>query len=169
MRVGPTPRRSTAGHSGSSSTSCFAAFHLFTMKTMQRSSLRSRLGRLISLHPIGMRCLMMVRPPATPCSLHLRTPFYFMLIPCSAKNLVRRLLTVDPADRMSAAAVLTVPWVLGGASSAPLGSVADQLRRFNTRRRFRGGVRKVMATNVSIVWFWGPPNTEAILSLLAPP
>ena len=61
---------------------------------------------------------------------------------------MRSLLVVDPAARLSAAAVLLNPWVAGGASSAPLGSVADQLKRFNTRRKFRGGVRKIMATNV---------------------
>ena len=85
-------------------------------------------------HPVATRCCC-CRLPLLPRA-------------AAAKALVRSLLVVDPAARLSAAAVLLNPWVAGGASSAPLGSVADQLKRFNARRRFRGGVRKIMATNV---------------------
>jgi hypothetical protein len=61
---------------------------------------------------------------------------------------VRQLLVVDPSLRLPASAVLAHPWVAGGASAAPLPSVAAKLKEFNARRKFRDGVRKVIATNV---------------------
>jgi serine/threonine protein kinase len=66
----------------------------------------------------------------------------------TAKGLVRQLLLVDPEKRLPAAKVLEHPWVAGGASAAPLSSVAARLKQFNARRKFRDGVHKVMVTNV---------------------
>jgi hypothetical protein len=61
---------------------------------------------------------------------------------------VSQLLVVDPAKRLSAREVLAHPWlVAGSASSAPLTSAAEQLRRFNARRRLKHGVRKIMAAH----------------------
>jgi len=62
----------------------------------------------------------------------------------SAKDLVRKLLVVDPAARLAAADVARHPWVAGGAVATPL-NIASELRKFNARRRFREGVRKVQA------------------------
>lgn len=63
----------------------------------------------------------------------------------SAKDLVRKLLTVDPTKRLTSAEILKHPWVAGGASSAPLNNVGAELKKFNARRKFRQGVRKVQA------------------------
>lgn len=62
-----------------------------------------------------------------------------------AKDLLRRLLVVDPLARYGAEDVLKHPWVTGGARTVKLDSAYTQLRRFNARRRFRAGVKKVMA------------------------
>lgn len=82
----------------------------------------------------------------------------------TARDFVRRCLVVDPGARLTAKGVLAHPWVApfapragsdGAArppSAAAAGSVstrslniADNLRRFNARRKFREGVRKVQA------------------------
>jgi calcium/calmodulin-dependent protein kinase I len=62
-----------------------------------------------------------------------------------AKDLVRRLLVVDVQKRYTAEEVLKHPWITGGASTVHLPQTYEQLRRYNARRRFRQGVRKVMA------------------------
>ena len=64
----------------------------------------------------------------------------------AAKDLVRKLLVVDVETRLSAAGVLAHPWVRdGGSEGSVLGSAYDNLRKLNARKRFRQGVRKVMA------------------------
>jgi hypothetical protein len=56
---------------------------------------------------------------------------------------------VDPAKRLSAAEVLRHRWLaVGGASVAPLASAAEQLRKYQAKRRFKNGVRKVMAAQM---------------------
>ena len=62
-----------------------------------------------------------------------------------AKDLVRKLLVVDISKRLSATDVLKHPWVRDGGSEAQLSSAYDHLRKLNARKRFRQGVRKVMA------------------------
>jgi serine/threonine protein kinase len=75
----------------------------------------------------------------------------------AAKDLVAKCLTVDPKKRLTAQQVLAHPWVVSGgkASSSSTPSlhrdgtvelhIADNLRKFNARRRFREGIRKVQA------------------------
>jgi hypothetical protein len=63
---------------------------------------------------------------------------------CAAKSLVKSLLVVDSTARYSALDVLKHPWTTGGASAVVL-NVKDNLHKYNARRRFREGVRKVQA------------------------
>ena len=73
---------------------------------------------------------------------------YWTEISDSAKDLVRRLLTVDPAHRFTAAQVLSHPWITGGASSKPLPSGhATRLMMLQARRRLRKGVQMIIAIN----------------------
>jgi hypothetical protein len=94
-----------------------------------------------------------------------------------ARDLVRQLLVVDPAKRLcvartlpgsdscplppihplppprwlrsSAVDVMKHKWVAGGgAGGAATLNIGEQLRKFNARRRFREGVRKVQALQV---------------------
>ncbi len=61
----------------------------------------------------------------------------------SAKDLIRRLLVVDPARRMAAPDVLAHPWIRDSSSAShdtPLGSAVAELRKFNARRKFKAGI-----------------------------
>jgi len=66
-----------------------------------------------------------------------------------AKDLIRKLLVLDPTKRLSAADILKHNWVVNGGSggATTLDSAFEHLRKYNARRRFRQGVRKVMAAN----------------------
>eukprot|EP00499_Haloplacidia_sp_CaronLabIsolate_P005299 CAMPEP_0196781266 /NCGR_PEP_ID=MMETSP1104-20130614/9371_1 /TAXON_ID=33652 /ORGANISM="Cafeteria sp., Strain Caron Lab Isolate" /LENGTH=316 /DNA_ID=CAMNT_0042151489 /DNA_START=1 /DNA_END=951 /DNA_ORIENTATION=+ len=57
-----------------------------------------------------------------------------------AKNLIKGLLILNPAERLTAVQVLETPWVCGKASDAELSSAKAQLRRFNARRKFKAGI-----------------------------
>ena len=73
---------------------------------------------------------------------------YWTEISDSAKDLVRRLLTVDPKQRYTAAQVLTHPWITGGASSKPLSEGhTTRLMMLQARRRLRKGVQMIIAIN----------------------
>ena len=73
---------------------------------------------------------------------------YWTEISDSAKDLVRRLLTVDPKARYTAAQVLTHPWITGGASSKPLAEGhTTRLMMLQARRRLRKGVQMIIAIN----------------------
>ena len=52
-----------------------------------------------------------------------------------AKDLIRAMLRTDPAERMSAEAVLAAPWVRACAHSTPLPGSEEALRAFNLGRR----------------------------------
>ena len=66
----------------------------------------------------------------------------------SAKDLVRKLLTVDPRHRYTAAQVLQHPWITGGASSKPLSEGhTTRLMMLQARRRLRKGVQMIIAIN----------------------
>lgn len=69
---------------------------------------------------------------------------YWDDISAEARDLIDRLLVVDPSRRYTAANVLAHPWVSGAASSTPL-NVGDQLKKYNARRQFRQGVRRAQA------------------------
>lgn len=62
---------------------------------------------------------------------------YWDTISAGAKDLISKLLVVDPAERFTADQVLAHPWVAhrANASNFMLSGVLKQLRRYNTRRR----------------------------------
>ncbi|KAL0271568.1 UNVERIFIED_CONTAM: hypothetical protein PYX00_008624 [Menopon gallinae] len=65
----------------------------------------------------------------------------------SARDLVTKLLSVDPANRPTADEALNHPWTLGiSTSSVPRDNMIKGLREYNARRRFRVATRAVMAT-----------------------
>lgn len=74
---------------------------------------------------------------------------YWTNISASAKDLVRRLLTVDPAQRATAAQVLAHPWIAGSeASTKPLGGDYNKrLMMLQARRRLKKGVQMIIAIN----------------------
>ena len=74
---------------------------------------------------------------------------YWSNISESAKDLVRKLLTVDPAKRYTAKQVLEHPWISGStASSKPLdGDYNKRLKMLQARRRLKKGVQMIIAIN----------------------
>lgn len=62
-----------------------------------------------------------------------------------AKDLVAKMLTVDPAFRISASAILNHPWLVQGAASADLNNAVQRLRGFNSRK-------KLKALAMALVW-----------------
>jgi len=73
---------------------------------------------------------------------------YWTDISDSGKDLVRRLLTVDPAKRLTAPELLKHPWITGGASTKSFGSEhAKRLMMMQARRRLRKGVQMIIAIN----------------------
>lgn len=71
---------------------------------------------------------------------------YWSNISDSAKDLVRKLLTVDPAQRYTAQQVLAHPWIAGStASTAPLGGDYNKrLMMLQARRRLKKGVQMII-------------------------
>jgi len=62
-----------------------------------------------------------------------------------AKDLVRKMLTVDPKKRISAADVLKHKWVAGAAQSAvQLTTAQAQLKKYNVTRKFKKAALLVM-------------------------
>lgn len=76
------------------------------------------------------------------------SPYWDSVSP-GAKDLIDHLLVVDPARRLTAAQVLTHPWVAeaspAGEESAALGSAITEMKKFNARRKFRAGIRVAKA------------------------
>ena len=70
---------------------------------------------------------------------------YWDTVSEEAKDLVSRLLKMDPDARLTADQVLRHPW-LRTASTAPLpADLTGRLESFNARAKFQKGVRKVQA------------------------
>jgi serine/threonine protein kinase len=73
---------------------------------------------------------------------------YWEQISDSAKDLVRKLLTVDPKQRYTAEQVLKHPWIAGGATNKAFGADhTKRLRMLQARRRLRKGVQMIIAIN----------------------
>eukprot|EP01102_Stenamoeba_stenopodia_P017599 TRINITY_DN6335_c0_g1_i2.p1 TRINITY_DN6335_c0_g1~~TRINITY_DN6335_c0_g1_i2.p1 ORF type:complete len:519 (-),score=135.08 TRINITY_DN6335_c0_g1_i2:10-1566(-) len=74
---------------------------------------------------------------------------YWDHITDSAKDLVTRLLIVDPSERISAEEALVHPWIQSGIAEEceDLASMMAELRKFNARRKFRGAVGAVKLVN----------------------
>ncbi len=88
-----------------------------------------------------------------------------------AKDLIRKILVVDPSQRYTCAQILAHPWVTGVVSDAPLTGTIGQLKAFNARRKLKAGfnavrtaVRVRMLTNAlreakvrRLMFSWLPP------------
>jgi len=74
---------------------------------------------------------------------------YWSEVSEDAKNLIRKMLTVDPKKRPSAKQLLEHPWILAGSKSLEnkdLGGTVTELKRYNARRKFKGTVKAILAT-----------------------
>lgn len=74
---------------------------------------------------------------------------YWTDISDQAKDLVSKLLTVDPAKRCTTSQLLAHPWVAQNAApDKPLGGGFNKrLMKFNARRKLRRGIQMIMAVN----------------------
>jgi len=74
---------------------------------------------------------------------------YWTDISSEAKDLVKKMLTVDPKKRYSTKQVLEHAWMgKNGASDKPLGSAfAEKLATYNARRKFRRGIQLIIAVD----------------------
>lgn len=88
-----------------------------------------------------------------------------------AKDLIKGLLKVDPADRFNADKVLAHPWVKdGGAPRKHLPQSLEALRQFNARRRLRVRelfIVRLLANTNSFVYFlsYSAHNSQSSLPL----
>lgn len=65
-----------------------------------------------------------------------------------AKDLIRRMLTVDSKQRATAQELLQHPWVVGDeVSDAPLTSAVTELKKMLAKRKFKSAVDAVMTVN----------------------
>jgi calcium-dependent protein kinase len=76
----------------------------------------------------------------------------------AAKDLIQKMLTLDPAERISVEAILTHPWLQqqGVAPSRPLGTlVLDRLRNFSGMTRLKRAYIIAAATHLNIESIYG--------------
>jgi serine/threonine protein kinase len=77
-------------------------------------------------------------------------PEYWAQISPEAKELISKLLTVDPDRRLSAPKALSSKWITGSdelLAGKDLGANLDAFRKFNAKRKLRQAVLTLMATN----------------------
>jgi serine/threonine protein kinase len=77
-------------------------------------------------------------------------PQYWDQVSDDAKDLIKKMLIVDPDKRLSADQALRHPWFLVGDHeliSRNLSTTLETMKKFNARRKFRGTVKGVMLTN----------------------
>jgi calcium/calmodulin-dependent protein kinase I len=75
---------------------------------------------------------------------HFDSP-YWDAISDSAKDLISKLLVVDPKQRYSAEQTLQHPWIQGSLSKSNLQHSVKELRIFNAKRHLRAGFRAAIA------------------------
>jgi serine/threonine protein kinase len=78
---------------------------------------------------------------------------YWRNISPEAKNLITKLLTVDPDKRLSARKALEDPWITGSddiLAGIDLGLNLDQFRRYNAKRKVRQAVLTVSAMDFNL-------------------
>lgn len=85
--------------------------------------------------------------------IHARYQFmdpYWTDVSDTAKDLVSKLLQVDPKKRYTTKQVLAHPWVKdkNAAKATDLTMVKQNLKAYNAKRRFRGAIRAVMLSNM---------------------
>jgi len=64
-----------------------------------------------------------------------------------AKAMVSGLLTIDPKQRLTAEAVLKMPWVTGNAPTTELGGAKTALKKYNASRKLKKAAMGLMAQN----------------------
>jgi len=77
-------------------------------------------------------------------------PQYWDQVSDDAKDLIRKMLVVDPDKRLTASQALRHPWFLVGDHelvSRNLVKTLDTMRKFNARRKFRGTVKGIILSN----------------------
>jgi len=75
---------------------------------------------------------------------------YWGQVSSDAKDLISSLLTVNPSRRLSAEDTLRNKWILGDdefLAGKDLGKNLQEFKRFNAKRKFKGAVKAVIATN----------------------
>ena len=67
----------------------------------------------------------------------------------NVKDLIQKLLVVDPTKRLTVKEALRHPWIVeGGHCNINRESTKAQLKKYNARRRFRGAIRAVQMGNI---------------------
>lgn len=72
---------------------------------------------------------------------------YWDNVSSEAKDLINKLLVVDPKKRLTAKEVLSHPWIMKPRKDHQLSMVADSMKSFNAKRRWKGAVHTLIATN----------------------
>jgi len=75
---------------------------------------------------------------------------YWGAVSSDAKELISSLLTVNPSRRLTAKGTLKNVWILGDddkLAGMDLGKNLEEFKRFNAKRKFKGAVKAVIATN----------------------
>nr|CAD7203714.1 unnamed protein product [Timema douglasi] len=85
----------------------------------------------------------------------------------AAKDLVRRMLTVEPKDRITIQDVLNHKWLRDrdkGAAKIHLADTVEEMKKFNARRRLKGAV---LAAVSSLKWSscYSDPNNDGFSDL----
>lgn len=74
---------------------------------------------------------------------------YWSPISNEAKNLVKGMMTVDPAKRLTTKQCISHPWLAmfkqGSISTEPLSQAQDQLKKYNSARKFKGAIHTLSA------------------------
>lgn len=60
-----------------------------------------------------------------------------------AKDLIRKILVVNPSQRYTTTQILAHPWLNAAVSDAPLTGTIGQLKMFNARRKLKAGMNAV--------------------------
>ena len=108
------------------------------------SSPLGSLGRPASLSwPPRLRVLFRHRP-ASLCRYDFPTPWWDNISE-EAKDLVTKLLELDPKTRLTATQVKAHVWCSGNASSAPLADAHKSLKRYNAARKLKKAALGIIA------------------------
>jgi len=88
---------------------------------------------------------------------------YWTEISFAAKDLVRKLLTVNPRRRLTAEGALRHPWISGNAAPSRKfgGGHTQRLRLLQARRKFRRAVRSIIALNRFVINLDGITNNKS--------
>ena len=71
-----------------------------------------------------------------------------------AKDLIRKMLTVDPEERLSVDEAVSHPWISereGCAPKAHLHETVDELRKFNSRRYYTSAIQQDFAPEIDVL------------------